>query len=215
MKYIFPLIIAILSLTGCHKKQTTPEYEQEVMHEVFPELIDSLYPKPYPHIPPPPPIPEADSAQIAEALTKYKTFKAKLKSGTIKHIVAIIDSAYTLEATNSTELTKHFATLNLSPDTTDLSSAYKIDIDKLKNNRNLLFKYRSELPEYNKWKSTSPFIPKEIIGFSRIRFDTTKSYGVFLCDLYCGKLCAQGMRVFIQKVRGRWVIHGTEVIYIS
>ncbi|MBC9796902.1 hypothetical protein [Sinomicrobium weinanense] len=219
MKHLFPFIILALILSGCHRKQTAPEYGQQIMYEVFPALMDSVCKGLYEITPPPPPPPpvsiHADSSEIAEALAEYEKIIAGLKPGSKELVIAIMDSIYPPEPGSKNELVAHFASLNLSPDTTDIYAAYKVDPKKLKNNKKIRFRYRSEFPKYNALKGAYNFDLMGIIEFSGIQFDTTGSYGVFRSDLYCGELCGEGLWIFIRKVKDQWIIDRIKVIYVS
>ena len=154
-KLTFFLILMIGLLFSCEKKQSDLEFEQSVVYEIFPALMDSL------HFdlrltPPPPPRPifnekgeiiGTDTTGIAKALTEYQKRKAELKADSVKLVIAINDSVYSLDKRERNQLLKHFAEYNLKLDSTDLSAKYKIDLNKLQADKKLRFKYLSEFPK--------------------------------------------------------------------
>nr|WP_321222902.1 hypothetical protein [uncultured Psychroserpens sp.] len=99
------LFSIILILFGCEKKQSELEFEQSVVYEIFPALMDSL------HFdlrikPPRPPRPVfnekgqiigTDTTGIGKVLADYKKRKAELKTDSVKLVIAINDSVYTLK----------------------------------------------------------------------------------------------------------------------
>ncbi|MFD2541367.1 hypothetical protein ACFSSB_03485 [Lacinutrix gracilariae] len=209
------LISIILILLGCEKKQSELEFEQSVVYKIFPALMDSLH-FDFRLKPPRPPRPVfnekgeiigTDTTGIGKVLADYKKRKAELKADSVKLVIAINDSVYSLEKRERNELLNHFSKQNLSLDTTDLSSEYKIDLKKLIADKKLEFKYLSEFPKASViWKNEYDFHLSGTTGFSRIQFDSTKSFGILRSGMGCGKLCGFGVRVFIRKENGKWVI---------
>ncbi|MGS2740809.1 hypothetical protein [Sinomicrobium sp. M5D2P17] len=202
MKYTLSFIAIILLITGCTEKQPALEYEKAVLYEIFPAWIDSVYPTPYSRVlplpPPPPPSPQGQ-----HQLKDTTTIPGSTPIHNRKWVVAIQDSVLPLEPSDREDFEDFFSITGLVPDTTDISYRYKIDLNKLKTEKDITFIYRSESEN------------ADIISLSRIQFDTTGSYGVFWGEVYCGRLCAEGIRVSIRKVNGRWVIHDMEVLYVS
>lgn len=206
MKYTLSFMAIILLITGCTEKQPALEYEKAVLYEIFPAWIDSVYSAPYSHILPPPPPPPPPS-RVPQGQHQLKMDTTTISGSTPiynrKWVIAVQDSVLPLEPSDREDFEDFFATSGLIPDTTDISHGYKIDLDKLKTGKDITFIYRSESEN------------KDIISLSRIQFDTTGSYGVFWGEVYCGRLCAEGIRVSIRKINGKWVIHHMEVLYVS
>ncbi|MGS2761375.1 hypothetical protein [Sinomicrobium sp. M5D2P9] len=203
MKYTLSFIAIILLITGCTEKQPALEYEKAVLYEIFPAWIDSVYPTPYSHaLPPPPPPPPAPQGQHQWS-TDTMAIAESTPIQNRKWVIAIQDSVLPLKPSDREDFEDFFSITGLVPDTTDISYRYKIDLNKLKTEKDITFIYRSESEN------------ADIISLSRIQFDTTGSYGVFWGEVYCGRLCAEGIRVSIRKVNGRWVIHDMEVLYVS
>ena len=218
------LISIILILFGCEKKQSELEFEKSVVYEIFPALMDSLH-FDFRLKPPRPSKPVfnekgeiigTDTTGIGKVLADYKKRKAELKADSIKLVIAINDSVYSLEKKESNELLKHYSELNLSLDTTDLTTEYKIELKKLIADKKLKFKYLSEFPKGSAiWKKEYNFHLSGTTSLSRIQFDSTKSFGILRSGMGCGKLCGTGVRVFIRKVNEKWIIDEIIVTEIS
>ena len=218
------LIPIMLFLFNCEKKQSDLEFEQSVVYEIFPALMDSLH-FDFRLKPPTPPRPifnekgeiiGTDTTGIAKSLADYEKRKAQLKADSVKLVVAIRDSVYPLEIEERKQLLEHFPNQNLKLDSTDLSTYYKIEINKLIADNKLRFKYLSEFPEGSDiWKKEYPFHLSGVTHLTRIQFDTTKSFGVLESGMGCGKLCGWGVLVFIKKINGKWIIDKLEETWIS
>jgi hypothetical protein len=218
------LIPIFVLLFSCKKKQSELEFEQSVVYEIFPALMDSLH-FDFRLKPPPPPRPifnekgeiiVTDTTGIEKTLAVYEKRKAELKADSVKLVIAIRDSVYSLEKTEKNQLLKHFSKHNLSLDSTDLSSEYKIDLKKLIADKKLEFKYLSEFPKGgNIWKKEYDFHLSGTTSLSRIQFDSTKSFGILRSGMGCGRLCGVGVRVFIRKVNDKWIIDEIIVTEIS
>ena len=223
-KRTFLLISIILVLFGCKKKQSELEFEQSVVYEIFPILMDSLHFDFRLKLPPPPmpifnekgEIIGTDTTGIGKGLADYEKRKAELEADSVKLVVAIRDSVYPLETEERNQLLKHFSNQNLKLDSTDLSTEYKIDLNKLIADNKLRFKYLSDFPKGSDiWKKEYSFQLGGVTHLTRIQFDTTKSFGVLESGMGCGQLCGFSGLVFIHKINGKWIIDEIKITGIS
>ncbi|PTX43476.1 hypothetical protein C8P64_2004 [Christiangramia gaetbulicola] len=220
LKKIFVFILILLSLASCDKKIDQLEFEKQVAYEIFPQLLDSLH--------------EDTRLNIAPIISKYKKVdtlsgewffdkekvleeierrKQILYKDSVKLITAISDSTYLLKKRNASLLLKHFNSNRLTPDTTNLDFKYQIDLDKLKADEKIDFKYASNFPRFREfWTTDYDFYMNAIFSMSRIRFDSSFSYGVLKCGYGTGYLNSGGYRVYIKKVQGRWIIDEMDLI---
>lgn len=223
-KQAFIAISIFLLFSSCEKKQTDLEFEQSVAYEIFPALMAEL------HYntrlgPPPPPTPIYDTNEkligydtiIAErTMTEWQMKLAEFKADSVRLVIAVDDSTRLLEKEEREELLKYFSDKNLILDTSDLSKNYKIELNRLKAEPKLKFKYRSEFPAASDmWSEEYDFHLSGTTGFSRIQFDATKSYGILHSGFGCGKLCGTGFRVLIKKEKGKWIIEKMVAIEIA
>ncbi|TRZ45131.1 hypothetical protein [Robertkochia solimangrovi] len=222
---VFCLILIFALHNSCEKKQSELEFEQSVVYEIFPALMDSLHFDYRLKPPPPPPRPifneqgeiiGTDTTGIAKASNEYLQRKAELKADSVKLVIAINDSVYPIGKKEGDQLLKYFAENNLRLDSTDISTKYLIDLNKLQADKKLRFKYLSEFPEGSDiWKKDYNFHLSGTTSLSRIQFDSTKSFGVLRSGMGCGKLCGSGVRVFIRKENNKWIIDKIIVTEIS
>ena len=74
----------------------------------------------------------------------------------------------------------------------------------------------AKVPEgTNIWKKDYDFHFSGVAYLSRIQFDKTKHFGVLESEISCGRLCGGGIRVFIKKVKGKWIIEKIEETWVS
>lgn len=223
-KLTLSLIPILILLFSCEKKQSELEFEQSVVYEIFPALMDSLDFDFRLKLPPPPrpifnelgEIIGTDTTGIGKGLADYEKRKAQLKTDSVKLVVAIRDSVYPLKREVRNQLLEHFQYQNLKLDSTDLSTEYKIDLNKLIADKKLRFKYLSDFSKGSAiWKKEYPFHLSGVTYLTRIQFDTTKSFGVLESGMGCGRLCGFSGLVFIRKTNGKWIIDEIKITRIS
>ncbi len=235
IKRIFLLISIFLTLFNCVKKQSELEFEKSVAYEIFPAIMDSLHsdfriaPPPPPKpinkdslpsdsliAPPPPPKPLSnekekiigtDTTGFGKGLAVNKKNIEELESDSVKLVVAVRDFAYSLEKKEKNQLLKHFSEQNLKLDNSDLSTEYKIELNKFNTDKKYNYKYLSGFPKGKYiWETDYNFHLSATSYLTRIQFDTTKSFGILKIGMGCGPLCGIGVRVFIRKTNGKWII---------
>ncbi len=209
---LFSLCILLFS---CEKKQSDFEFEQSVVYEIFPALIDSLH-FDYRLKPPAPPILiydkkgkiiAFDTTGNNKKIAYYEKRKAKLKADSVKLVIVIRDTVYPLGKEEKKQLLKHFSKYDLNPEKSNLSFGYKIELEKLIADKKLEFKYQSDFPKGSDiWNKEYSFHISGTTSLSRIQFDSTKSFGILRSGMGCGKLCGRGVNVFIRKKNGKWII---------
>ena len=118
------------------------------------------------------------------------------------------------------ELVKYFKNQNIILDSKniELNKGFKIDLSQLKaNDIKFIFKYKSEFPNGHEfWRTKYDFNIGAKIGFSRILFDKSKSYGVLNAGFTTAILNGNGYRIFISKDdNGKWIIEKVIGTWIS
>ena len=242
MRKTLPIIILTLVITSffwnCKEEivQSESEFEQAVFYEIFPAILDSIY---YDKrmLPPPPPPPEFfenyNNNELDKAISDYKETeiykqgikewekkKDSLNQDTSRIYIAVSDSITRFEREDMYELVKHFKNQNIVLDSKniELTNGFKIDLSKLtSNNEKIKFKYQSEFPKGREfWRTEYDFYVGAKIGFSRILFDNTKTYGVLNGGFNMGILNGSGFRIFIRKnENGTWIIDKVVGTWIS
>ena len=226
-KQLGSIIIAIiltLILWSCNKEKllSKSEFEQAVFYEIFPEILDSIY-FDIRLLPPPPPSPsilkekgydvESDydqayidwkkSDEFIKIQNKWKKKRDSIKLDTTSIYLIVQDSVIGFSRADSTELKKHFRENNIVVDTigTESNKDFRIDLTELNaSNKKIKFMYRSAFPEGRKfWRKKHDIYIASKIGFNRILFDKTRSYGVLNFGYVMGILNGEGFRIFIKR----------------
>jgi len=207
------------------------EFEQEVFYEIFPSIIDSIH---YDMrlVPPPPPPPDfleekgydvnnvsAPYNKAYEEWLKSDDYKQTMKTwekkrdsiirDTTSYYLVVQDSVSYFEKDDKPEFTEHFKEFNIVPDTLDQSKNFALEIHKLKTNyKKVKFKYRTEFPEGREfWRTKYKYNVVAFVGFSRILFDKTRTFGVLDGSYSMAPLNGTGFRIFIRKNKeGKWIV---------
>ena len=220
---------------NCEKEKviSETEFEQAVFYEIFPAILDSIYYDKRLYPPPPPPPDFFDKEEyksnldkaiqdywetdkFKNDLEKWKRRKDSLKRDNSSIFLVVSDSISGFEEEDASELSDYFKIQDSTH--VNLGSNYKIDLTKLKsNNEKIKFKYRSEFPNGREfWRTEYGYFIAGNIGFSRILFDNTKTYGLLNGGFSTGILNGNGYRIFIKKnSNGKWTIDKIVETWIS
>ena len=216
------------------------EFEQAVFYEVFPLILDSVY-SDIRLIPPPPPPPEflaeggyvheGDSGSYNLAYERYKNsgeYKTQMEGFAVKKDFIERDTSFVYLVIQDTvsifnevevfELKKHFKDKNIKINSNDISKKFRIDVSKLTTHRkNIRFMYQSKFPKSEKFMEAEyDYLIVAALGFSNIRFDELKNYGILNASYVLGSLNGIGVRVFLKKDKnGHWIIDKIVNTWIS
>lgn len=203
-------------LISCNDNFDHLKFEKQVAYEIFPQLLDSLHRDTRVPIPPPAykrdfdgKILELDTIEIKKRLKQYDISKREHYEDSVKLVLAMADSTYLLNKRDIEAFLQFYKSENIQIDTTRINSKYKISLDSLKADKKIKFKYLSEFPKGSKiWreKDEYEFFLNGATGISRIKFDKSYSFGVLISNYSMGILNGFGVRVFIKKINGKWII---------
>jgi len=239
MKKIVPIIFLLLIMTAClstgqQEEYSETEFGEAVFYEIFPVLLDSIHTD-HRIIPPPPP-PEyfkfMDSAVTIEEgfeewqksadykkwLKNFEKKKDSIEQDTTAIYLTLPDSVGRTEENDIKALIDHFDNYKLSTDSFIESKPYRLDLSKLKTNHSKIkFIYQSKLPGDGKfWKNDYGKYIAASLGFTKIIFDKTKSYGVLNAAYTMAPLNGYGVRIFIKKNEdGDWVVDEVKGTWVS
>jgi hypothetical protein len=74
----------------------------------------------------------------------------------------------------------------------------------------------SEFPKGREiWKTKYNFNFSGVVFFSGIQFDKDKKFGILDAGFMCGRLFGSGSRIYIKKVKGKWIIDKIEETWVS
>jgi hypothetical protein len=226
----FPEIISVLILliliSSCEKKQTELEFEKSVMTEIFPSLVDSIcvdcrilflpmplgksiYDKNNNYI-------GRDTSNIKVEREKWKKELVKIKNDTSKIIIALAPIRKIRGDVNS-DFEKHFPKIKLYVLKEEMDVEYIFDFKNIKLNNKFELKNLSEFPKERGaiWNTKYNFVFSGVLDFSRIQFDKDKRFGVLDAGFGCGSKFGQGSRIYIKKVNNKWVIDKIEGTWVS
>nr|WP_315244195.1 hypothetical protein [uncultured Flavobacterium sp.] len=218
--YLALLLILGIILTSCDNKAASLQFEKNVMYEIYPDLIDSVWVNAsYRYVPPPPPqIKDTLEYRIKQKKEYKKQFNEELAH--YKKIGFTIDLLFLDKITqarqNQNELKTHFKNAivleNNIPDTIE----YKINRRKLDSYKTFRIKYLSRFPRGNdrQYYNELRYQIRGVFSFSRIQFDSEKKYGILTVGMNCGDMCGNGYRIYIKKAKEKWVVDKIEDAWI-
>ena len=223
---IVSLLILLILISSCEKKQTELEFEKSVMTEIFPSLVDSIcvdcrilfLPMPLGksifdennnYI-------GSDTSNIKSEREKWKKELVKIKNDTSKIIIAFAPVRKIRGDVNS-DFEKHFPKIKLYVPKEEMDVEYIFDFKNIKLNNKFKLKNLSEFPKERGaiWNTKYNFVFSGVLDFSRIQFDKDKKFGVLDAGFGCGSKFGQGFRIYIKKINNKWVIDKIEGTWIS
>ncbi|MBZ9631905.1 hypothetical protein LB465_14040 [Salegentibacter sp. LM13S] len=213
------------------KKLSVTEFEQSVFYEIFPSIIDSIH-SDMRLIPPPPPPPNVlkekgydinnksdpynkayeewlRSDDYKQTMKTWEKVRDSIVKDTTSYFLVVQDSISSIEKDTKPQFAEHFKEYNIAPDTLDHRKNFALELNKLKtNHKKVKFKYRTEFPEGREfWRNKYKYNVVAYVGFSRILFDKTRTFGVLDGSYSMAPLNGSGYRIFIKKTKdGKWII---------
>lgn len=220
-------ILLIIFFASCENKVDELEFERNVMTEIFPSLIDStcidtriikllppfgkaLYDKNDNYI-------GRDTTNIKAERENWEKKIAEIKNDTSKIIIAFDPKIKNSRENLKDDFEKHFTSVKLFTPKTENETEYILDFKTIKINNKFELRNISEFPKERGliWETKYKFLFSGVIYFSRIQFDKQKKFGILNAGFYCGRLCGQGFRIYIKKVKDKWKIDKVEGTWVS
>ena len=222
-KSIIILIFGFLChTTYSQDKENNFTSNEELIYELLPAVVDSMYIDFRLPIPLPPPIPglnKKDSLDYVQKMEEswkfYFSEKERLKNLPTKISIGISDTIRTLEIPHIKSFKRE---LNVEIDSSNLKAQFikPINPGRIKSQDKFDFKLASfYLNKDDIWQDIGENSFMGIVSISNIVFDKTHSYGVFTATYGCGKLCGHCTRFYLKKVKGKWIIIRTKNYCIS
>lgn len=211
---------------------TDIEFEKNVLTEIFPTLVDSVCVDCRIMTHPPPIIGEAiydkngkylktDSLKATkDEKLKYEKWKAyinEIKRDTSKLIIAFVPELRKIRDNVKSDFEKHFPKVKLNETKNGNETIYDFDFSKIKLNNKFELKNLNEFPKERHaiWYTKYNFVFSGILDFTRIQFDQTKQFGVLDAGFGCGGNGGKGYRIYIKKVKDKWIIDKIVRTWIS
>ncbi len=217
--YFTLLLFCGIILISCNNKTNSLQFEKEVMYEIYPALIDSVWVKAVLTYVPPPPSGVSDSEyKLNKEKESDKRFNAELAEFKKKKFaidLVFYDKAVVRD--NSKQLQEHFTDAIISKKNISDTLEYRFDRKKLDAYKAFHLQYVTKTPRGNERQlyENCCFSVRGVIVLSRIQFDTEKKYGILTTGIECGPLCSYGYRIFLKKVKDKWVIDKIEKAWIA
>lgn len=216
--YFTLLFISGIILTSCNNKEADLQLEKNVMYEVYPALIDSVWVNAMRNYVPPAPQgmdpSEYKLNQRKESNKRFNKDLAEFKKSYFKIDLLIMDKA--VSNGNDKQLQEHFKDAEISKENIPDTLEYKFDRKKLNACETFNLHYVSKIPRKNDVKTYNQccYSVRGIIILSRIQFDSKKKYGVLTAGIECGAMCGYGYRIYIKKVKTKWIVDKVEDAWI-
>ncbi|TPG37775.1 hypothetical protein [Flavobacterium pectinovorum] len=208
------LLLFITLITSCNKKEKDLQFEKDVMYEVYPALIDSIWVNAVlTYVPPAPPGIDPSEYKLNRRNESNKRFNKELAEFKQKKFpVDLIFFDKVVVRDNSKELQEHFKDAVISKNNNTDTLEYKLNRKKLDAYTAFHLKYVPRIPRGNdrRFYNECCYSIRGIIILSRIQFDDKKKYGVLTVGIECGDMCGYGYLIYIKKVKDKWVIDKIE-----
>lgn len=228
------LLILLIFVSSCEKKQTEFEFEKSVMTEIFPSLVDSICVDSRKMIPPPPMgesvfdstghyIRTDSTKATREQKIEYSSWEKerdKLEKDTSTVIIAFDPFLKKNELELNQKLKENYPKAKIVQTSEKELHEFRFDFEKIKLNNKFKLKNISEFPKVGNefillYEMKYDFIFSGFLSLSRIQFDEMKQVGVLNGGFsYCGR-CGRGFNIYIKKVNNKWVINKVEATWIS
>ncbi|WP_282019216.1 hypothetical protein [Salegentibacter mishustinae] len=190
---------------------------EELIYELLPTVVDSMYIDFRLPIPLPPPIPDLNKKDSLDYVQKmkeswklYYSEKERLKNHPTKISIGIVDTIRPLEISHLKAFKRE---LNVKIDSSNFKDKIlgPIELERIRCQDKFDFKLASfYLNKDNIWQEIGEDSFMGIVSISNIVFDKTHSYGVFTATYGCGKLCGHCTRFYLKRVNGKWEIIRTK-----
>lgn len=210
--YIF---LILFTLTNC--KNNAPK-EEEILNDIFPQLVDSLdivmtnY-----FLPPAPPLYDKDTNFIgidtiaAELIkTKYKRALNKIDSVDSRLLFGINDSCFIINLKsinkrvyNENELLKRVLSANVN----SVQRSRKLIINQIDCGNDYQIVYNSELKnKYDNAWSVKDRRFGGVISISKAYFDKANKVGLIQFEIFQSPMDGGGYYLILQEVNNKWLI---------
>jgi hypothetical protein len=238
MSKLFQLffLLIVLFLGSCKKEISDIEFEKNVMTMIFPDLVDSICIDTR-TVPIPPPIygeiiydkegnyvsvdstkgTEKQKQEIVNWKHNRDSIDGVIKKDTSKIIVAFDPKIKKSNKELKEYLEEHFKGAKIFDPKTEKDSSYAIDYKNIPLKGKFEIRNISEFPKdrHEFWRKKYDFVFAGAIYFTRIQFDEERKLGVLDGSFSCGRHCGIGLRIYIKKVKNKWIIDKIDNTWVS
>lgn len=232
---IASLLILLIFVSSCEKKQTELEFEKSVMTEIFPSLVDSICVDSRKMLPPPPmgeSIFDKKGHYVRTDSTKttnkqrieYREWQEKreeVEKDTSSVVIAFDPFLKKNEAELNQLLKEYNSKIQVFQTSEKGLEKFRFDFEKIKLNNKFKIKNISEFPKVESenrnllYELKYDFVFSGILCLSRIQFDKQKQFGILEGSFsFCGR-CGRWFNIFIKKANNKWIIVKVELTGMS
>lgn len=209
------LILVLFSLNGCRTNRT---YQEQVLSDVLPQLIDSFRFSTVNLIPPPPPpIYDKDSILIGLDSIAFEQFSkrrneliSKMDSVDSRLLIGLADSCYAIDLSDLRRrgFSDSLTLRRVISDNAELKiSNDKWDLDKINIPEDYQLSYKSDIEEkYSEVWSIDDRKFGGLIGVSKIYFDKDGENGFLEFAISAFRYEGSSYFVIIEKINGEWKV---------
>lgn len=218
LKITFALLPVLLVFSCKNSNNNDVPYGRQVMKEIFPALMDSLYLETMFLITPPPAEEVKDSITgkiniipIPAGRRNKDLFRQQLKERYNDSAVITLVVNDEVHETDKNVLKEMEQKIYHSPLTAGMG--YRFSPGEIVNGSLCKAVSYAAYTQSMK-KGNDPFVLKDF-SFTTIVFNKELNRGFLQCDYVCGSLCGFGFRILINKEKERWGIERVELLWVS
>ncbi len=220
VKITFILSILILSFS-CKKQLSNLQIERNVISEVFPEIVDSIYMDRRIILPPPMPrldfkTNKEDTVDYHKQLKKYWQHEDSIKNDTAKIVIAVNDYVEKIWKEDKKQMIEIYKDSEFEYDSSKDLKRFKLDLNSFRKSKKFAFIYLSKFPKIIYWDIDDNKLPVGAVSLSRIQFNKTYTSGILAASSSCGGgKCGRGFLIEIQKKNGKWKVTKITPTWVS
>lgn len=205
------ILFLIILFAACKNQANDLDFEKDVIVEIFPNLIDSIWVASNISMMPPPIIfnekkefIDYGEIDLHELNRNLNLELSNLKKDSTKIFVEIFEENIPISKVEHNELIKHFKNIEIIKDENDTlkNRLDKSRINRYKNLNITLIKSNPKITESKVYNSSNI---DGMVSISRIKFDKKKEYGVISIGVH-RSTGGNEYRVFIKRIKNKWII---------
>lgn len=204
-------LFLIILFAACKNQANDLDFEKDVIVEIFPNLIDSIWVASNISMMPPPIIfnekkefIDYGEIDLHELNRNLNLELNNFKKDSTKIFVEIFEENIPISKDEHNELIKHFKNTEIIKDENDTlkNRLDKSRINRYKNLNITLIKSNPKITESKVYNSSNI---DGMVSISRIKFDKKKEYGVISIGVH-RSTGGNEYRVFIKRIKNKWII---------
>ena len=205
------ILFLIILFAACKNQANDLDFEKDVIVEIFPNLIDSIWVANQINLTPPPVTFNEKSKlwisgenDLHELKRNLNLELSNLKKDSTKIFVEIFEENIPISKVEHNELIKHFKNIEIIIDEND-TLKNRLDKSRINGNKSLMITYFKFGTRSQQSKVIGYYEIYGMVSISRIKFDKKKEYGVISIGVH-RSTGGNEYRVFIKRIKNKWII---------